>query len=232
MEPVKILFLIHDLGQGGAEKVLVNLVNNMNKSQFDITVLSLFGGGVNEELLNNNVKFICSFRKAIPGNSKLIKVIPPKILHNYLVKKKYDIEVSFLQGPVSRIVSGCSHKDTKLINWVHTDFNSKKTALTGYRNLREAQACYSKFVAHAFVSKTVMNSFLQYYPQKKQSILRVVYNTIESDKVRSLACVDVDETISTNCLNLVSVGTLKDVKGFDRLIRVVSRLLNEQYRIH
>lgn len=25
----KILFLIHDLGQGGAEKVLVNLVNNM-----------------------------------------------------------------------------------------------------------------------------------------------------------------------------------------------------------
>ena len=27
---VKILFLIHDLGQGGAEKVLVNLVNNMD----------------------------------------------------------------------------------------------------------------------------------------------------------------------------------------------------------
>ena len=27
----KILFLIHDLGQGGAEKVLVNLVNNMDQ---------------------------------------------------------------------------------------------------------------------------------------------------------------------------------------------------------
>ena len=26
----RILFLIHDLGQGGAEKVLVNLVNNMD----------------------------------------------------------------------------------------------------------------------------------------------------------------------------------------------------------
>ena len=30
----KILFLIHDLGQGGAEKVLVNLVNNMDRSKF------------------------------------------------------------------------------------------------------------------------------------------------------------------------------------------------------
>ena len=35
----KILFLIHDLGQGGAEKVLVNLVNNMDGSKFDITVI-------------------------------------------------------------------------------------------------------------------------------------------------------------------------------------------------
>lgn len=42
---LKILFLIHDLGQGGAEKVLVNLVNNMDRSKFDISVTALFGGG-------------------------------------------------------------------------------------------------------------------------------------------------------------------------------------------
>ena len=29
----KVLFLIHDMGQGGAEKVLVNLVNNMDHSK-------------------------------------------------------------------------------------------------------------------------------------------------------------------------------------------------------
>ena len=31
----KILFLIHDLGVGGAEKVLVNLVNHMDREKFD-----------------------------------------------------------------------------------------------------------------------------------------------------------------------------------------------------
>lgn len=46
-----ILFFIHDLGHGGAEKVLVNLVNNMDCEKFDITVMALFGGGVNEQFL-------------------------------------------------------------------------------------------------------------------------------------------------------------------------------------
>lgn len=54
---VKILFLIHDLGQGGAEKVLINLVNNMDQNRFDITITALFGGGVNEQFLSPRVKY-------------------------------------------------------------------------------------------------------------------------------------------------------------------------------
>lgn len=30
---IRTLFLIHDLGQGGAEKVLVNLVNHLDRSK-------------------------------------------------------------------------------------------------------------------------------------------------------------------------------------------------------
>ena len=36
----KILFLIHDLAHGGAEKVLVNLVNNMDKTKGAIIALT------------------------------------------------------------------------------------------------------------------------------------------------------------------------------------------------
>ena len=52
----KVLFLIHDLGQGGAEKVLVNLANNMDFTKFDITVMTLFDCGENRQFLNRNVK--------------------------------------------------------------------------------------------------------------------------------------------------------------------------------
>ena len=43
---VKILFLIPTLGHGGAERVLVNLVNRMDKTKFDITVQTLFDVGI------------------------------------------------------------------------------------------------------------------------------------------------------------------------------------------
>ena len=59
----KILFLIHDLGHGGAEKVLVNLVNNMDPEKFDITLTAMFGGGVNE-------RFCCPMSAIAPCSKR------------------------------------------------------------------------------------------------------------------------------------------------------------------
>ena len=53
----KILFLIHDLGEGGAEKVLLNLVNNMDRTKFDITVMTLFDYGVNRQFIAPHIKY-------------------------------------------------------------------------------------------------------------------------------------------------------------------------------
>lgn len=47
----RILFLIHDLGYGGAEKVLVNLANNLDKTKYDVTIQTLFDWGVNQKKL-------------------------------------------------------------------------------------------------------------------------------------------------------------------------------------
>ena len=72
--------MIHDLGQGGAEKVLVNLVNNINRNEFDISVTVLFGGGINEQFLKPDIKFKAVWPKMIPGNSKLMKLVSPKTI--------------------------------------------------------------------------------------------------------------------------------------------------------
>ena len=66
---IKVLFLIPNLGHGGAEKVLVNLVNNMNRMKFDISVTTIFGGGVNEQFLAPHIKYKAIFKKTFPGNS-------------------------------------------------------------------------------------------------------------------------------------------------------------------
>ena len=43
---LKILFFIPNLAHGGAERVLVNLVNHMDYSRFDITVQTMFDVGI------------------------------------------------------------------------------------------------------------------------------------------------------------------------------------------
>ena len=81
----KILFVIHDLGQGGAEKVLVNLVNNMDTEKFSISVLSIFGGGVNEQFLAEHINYRYIFKKSFAGNSVVMKLFSPKLLYKMFI---------------------------------------------------------------------------------------------------------------------------------------------------
>ena len=55
--------MIPNLGHGGAEKVLVNLVNHMDKEKFDITVMALYDGGVNKAFLSTDVKYKACFKR-------------------------------------------------------------------------------------------------------------------------------------------------------------------------
>ena len=52
----KILFFIPNLMHGGAEKVLVNLVNNLHIEKYDITLQTLFDIGVNKKYLKSATK--------------------------------------------------------------------------------------------------------------------------------------------------------------------------------
>lgn len=155
----KILFLIHDLGNGGAEKVLVNLVNNMDRSKFDISVTVLFGGGINEQYLKPDVHFRTVFPRNIPGNSHWMKLLTPGQLHRLCVKEHYDIEVSYLEGPSARIVSGCPHDDTKLVSWIHVQLTDMKKLASSFRSETEARSCYDRFHQTVCVSEFVKQDF-------------------------------------------------------------------------
>ena len=226
----KILFLIHDLGQGGAEKVLVNLVNNMDRSKFDIAVTVLFGGGVNEQFLKPDIHFNAVFPKEIPGNSKLMKLLTPQQLHKICVKEHYDIEVSYLEGPSARVVSGCNDPDTKLVSWIHVEHHTMEKLAASFRSKQEARTCYSRFDQTVCVSQYVHDDFCRIL--EFQRPCTVLYNTVESKKILASADEVVPELRGDGKTKLVAVGTLKQSKGYMRLLRIVKRLRDEQYPIH
>lgn len=226
----KILFLIHDLGQGGAEKVLVNLVNNMDRSKFDITVMALFGGGVNEQFLAPDIRFQAVWSRMIPGNSKLMKLLTPAQLHKLCVKEHYDIEVSYLEGPSARVISGCQAPDTKLVSWIHVELHTMANLSGAFRSEKEAYACYNRFDQTVCVSQYVCDSFRRLLNFQKPC--QVLYNTVETDKILAGAGEPAPELKEDGKIKLVAVGTLKESKGYLRLLRILKRLRDEQYPVH
>lgn len=225
----KILFLIHDLGQGGAEKVLVNLVNNMDRNKFDISVTVLFGGGVNEQFLKEDIHYRYVFPKAIPGNSHLMKLLTPKQLHRLCVKEHYDIEVAYLEGPSARVISGCEDQDTKLITWIHSTMQLEKDVYESFRSMKEAESCYNYMDKIVFVSEGVRDAFMNNCDYKGK--IEVLYNTMESQKIVCLSKEDIEEHVEDK-IKLIAIGTLKEVKGFDRLLRVIKKLTENNYPVH
>lgn len=228
---VKILFMIHDLSVGGAEKVLVNLVNNLDYEKFDVTVIALFGGGVNEQFLNKEVHYRAVFKRTIPGNSKLMKLFSPRYLHRWFIREKYDIEVSYLEGPTARIVSGCPYTDTKLVSWIHSEQSTRRKAAQSFRSYKESVECYERFHKTICVSEFLKKDFMAIYPTLKDA--DVLYNTNETKWILEKSCEPVeDKLFKDEEIKICGVGKIVSLKGFDKLARIHKRLRDEGFPTH
>lgn len=223
-----ILFLIPNLGGGGAERVLVNMVNNLDKNKYDITVQTLFDVGVNKQFLHKDVKYIGGFSHVFRGNIHLLKCFSPKFLYQIIVKKRYDLVVSYLEGPTARIVSGCPFTDSKKISWIHGEKCTAKRFAESFRSIQEAVSCYSKYDKTICVANTVREDFEKFV----NTDCAVLYNLNEDCQIHEMGKEPITDIQFSSEVNLISVGKLTETKGFDRLLHVHQRLLKQGIRHH
>jgi len=227
----KVLFIIPTLSYGGAEKVLVNLVNNLDNETFEITIQTLFDGGVNKQYLKPSIATKSVFNRVFPANSYFFALFSPRFLFKHIIKDHYDIIVSFLEGPTARIVSGCTDKDTKLVSWIHCRMDTSKSGSVGFRNFREAKSCYNKFDYTACVSQWVKDSFVKTFAFEKP--IGVLYNTIETDEILRKTGEPIDDICFDNdVFNIISVGKVIAVKAFMRLAHIHKKLIDEGIMNH
>ena len=115
----KILFGITSLTLGGAERVLVDLCNQL-AGDYMITILTIYGGGELEKQLDRRVRVINLYDKPYNQYSKLQHL---KISLTLLLKTKipdeYETRVAFLEGPITRLFS--KKCKAKKIAWIHND---------------------------------------------------------------------------------------------------------------
>lgn len=228
----KILFLIPNLKHGGAEKVLVNLVNNLDSQKYDITLKTLFDVGVHKDSILPHIRYIPGFKRDFRGNSLVVKLPSAKFWWKLLVKEHYDIAVSYLEGPTSRILSGCDDPSTKKVAWLHIELETLKKAAIGFRNPGEALKAYNSFDRIVAVSGNVRDRFLKWLPTGTP--IDVLYNTNETARIQEMGGLDPEDPLfpARPVPVVCSVGKLMKTKGFDRLLNVHRKLLDQGLAHH
>lgn len=227
----KVLFFIPTLMNGGAERVLTNLVNNMDANKFDIHVKTLMNVGRYQSKLKSHIQYTHVFGRLIHGTSTFFKLFSPQFLFNIIIGDKYDIVVSYLEGPTARIVSGCTNPDTKIVSWIHIELNDDAQFANGFRSVNEAVKCYNRFHANVCVAETVREAFCKYPIDIAKTCVR--YNTNETSTIRQMAEEEISDIIfDKETINICSVAKIVKTKGFDRLARIQKKMKDEGYKIH
>lgn len=216
----KILFVMETLGGGGAERVLVNLVNGMDRTKFDITVMTIFQGGVNAVDLKKDIRYIQLNSKKFKGMKTVLKFLPKRLLYKFYLKKYvenngYDLIVAYMTGVPTFIAAGAP---LPKIAWVHGEFFKNFNSF-GLRHI------YSKYDKIVGVSEHVCQTVTDCIKPKSQPIF--VWNTNDTNRIHALAAQGT--TAKEKALSLVTVGCLEQTKGFDRLIRVCKRLKDDGF---
>ena len=227
----KILFIHPDLRGGGAEKVLVNMLNCLDPNKYEVSLTTIFKEGVNRELLSKNIKHKTIFNKVFRGWSIIQKMFLPSFLFKTIVKEDYDLIVAYLEGVTTRIVGGCNSPSTKLVSWIHVDitnFNIDKT----FRSKKEMQLIYNRFDAIVGVSKTALNS-LSKIISIDSAKTRVIYNVLDINHIIERSEEKIDDVIfSKDTINICTVGRLAKQKGYQRLLKTVFLLASKSYKFH
>ena len=231
----KILFVVENLGGGGAEKVLTTLIRNLDESKYNITVFTVVETGVYVEEL----KKLCTVKFALKKYSNyscfgkiyyrlvmfLIYHLNTKIIYKIFIKEKYDIEVGFVEGFDTKFVASSSNKKSRKYAWIHTDMINNTHANIHYKNIEEQKKVYAIFDRIFAVSDDVKKKFIKKYGIKN---IDVQYNPIDSNEILKKSNeekIQKDEGV----LNFITIGRLEQQKGYIRLLEIVNQLKQNDY---
>ena len=235
----KVLFVIESLSGGGAEKVLTTIVKNIDKTKFDITVLTIVKTGIYVE----EIEKYCTLISMLPEYEKLTNPIAKmkykvdykkiykedcaKIYKKY-VKNVYDVEIAFVEGFVTKLVANSTNKYSKKYAWIHTDMIKNNHADDNYSNFEEHKKIYSKFDTIFAVSEYVKEVFIEKFGNEFKEKTKIQYNPVDSQEIEKLAQKPINDQYEKQ-VKFIAIGRFVEAKGFDRLVFSAYKLHKEGY---
>lgn len=167
-----------------------------------------------------------SFKKHILIPLKIL--FSKKNIYKKYIKDKFDTEIAFLEGPITRIFS-VKNINVKKIAWIHNDISSVfGTGIKSRIKRKIDQKIYNEYDNLIFVSEQNLKDFESIYPNIKTN-KKVIYNYINPQSILEKAEENVELPFSNDVRNFVTVARLVEQKGIDRLIDVHTKLIKDGF---
>lgn len=238
-----ILFVVDEKKVGGVSVLLADIINMLNQNKYNIDICVLHNTGDYLDNLNNQVNIISGTPffdtvdenlsnlvkekqiKKIISKLRLIFLMKTGLIKNRIIKerkkmslKEYDVEIAFKDGFCAIFTVYGNSK--KKIHWLHTDYKMYDCTANYKRLFTKIFPKFNKIIA---ISNPVKERFIQKYPQNN---VEVIYNVVNSKEIKKKSTQE-NLSYDKSKLNLVSVGRIHHMKGYDRLIDVMHRLDEE-----
>ena len=209
---MRILYVITGLGLGGAEKVVIDIADQMNNLGHDVKIAYLTGKVVvrpqsnSIELIPLELNSFVDFYKASKQYHNLLKHFQPDIIHAHMVHAN-------IFTRLNRIIS----HNYKLISTAHSNNEGGQARMLAYRLTHYLSDVTTN------VSNKASQEFVKRHAVPVNSIV-TVYNGIDLKKFTYTPPVDKLK----DKITYIAVGRFHDAKDYPNLLSAFSELKNKQ----
>ncbi|WP_260209473.1 glycosyltransferase [Apibacter adventoris] len=231
---IKVLFRLRSMEMGGVQKVILDLLNNLSKDKFEFTLLlNLYQGELRNDI-PKNVKLLYLTKgkedfsknpllKKIQLAFRLLKLYLYKKFPSFQLKEKYDIEVASSYSEYDMTLNS-SNKNSKKIAWFHSEVTYERLRSKSWEYIKKMK----KFDYVVFCANQIRNLIEEKYGITFSNS-SVIYNAVHVDEIKKKA-----EEYNVDYGKLkkpifCSIGRLHSRKGYEILVNVHARLINENY---
>lgn len=221
MKKISVIFILPDLETGGAERIVTTIANHLSRDRFESKILLLRkqGGYLNflkkdVEIIDINTERIRHSLKPILGEIYRRK---PDIVFSGFGEVNAYLALFIKLFPRTKFIA----RETNVVTQ-HVTRKEIKFFYNFYNN-------YQKIIAQ---SDDMMHDLVDNFNIRKKKIIKI-NNPVDFDFINEKLAYSVKpDCFKYNFKNVVAIGNLSSRKGFDNLLKVFSRLKNENILLH